>query len=69
MIGVGAAFRFYIGEIKTPPRIFQNLGLQWLFRLMDDPIRIGRRQFSSFPTFILRFPFEVIRARRRALIS
>jgi N-acetylglucosaminyldiphosphoundecaprenol N-acetyl-beta-D-mannosaminyltransferase len=64
MIGVGAAFRFYIGEIKTPPRIFQNLGLQWFFRLMQDPIIIGRRQLASFPIFVMRFPFEIAKARK-----
>lgn len=64
MIGVGAAFRFYIGEIKTPPKMFQNLGLQWFFRLMEDPIRIGRRQLASFPIFVIRFPFEISRARK-----
>jgi N-acetylglucosaminyldiphosphoundecaprenol N-acetyl-beta-D-mannosaminyltransferase len=64
MIGVGAAFRFYIGKIRTPPKIFQNLGLQWFFRLMEDPIRIGRRQLASFPIFIMRFPFEIAKARK-----
>jgi N-acetylglucosaminyldiphosphoundecaprenol N-acetyl-beta-D-mannosaminyltransferase len=64
MIGVGAAFRFYIGEIKAPPRIFQNLGLQWFFRMMEDPIRIGRRQLITFPIFIMHFPFEVAKARK-----
>lgn len=63
MIGVGAAFRFYIGEIKTPPNIFQSLGLQWFFRMVQNP-RILRNQLQTFPKFIINFPFEVTRARK-----
>ena len=68
LIGVGAAFRFYIGNIKTPPKIIQRLGLQWFFRLIQDPIRVGRAQISTFPIFIINFPLEVARARKRRVI-
>jgi len=37
MVGVGAAFRFYLKEIKRAPYIFQRLGLEWLFRLIQQP--------------------------------
>ena len=62
MIGVGAAFRFYIGSIKTPPAIFQKMGLQWLFRTLENPKTIGRR-LRTIPKFIIHFPLEVAKAR------
>jgi N-acetylglucosaminyldiphosphoundecaprenol N-acetyl-beta-D-mannosaminyltransferase len=64
MIGVGAAFRFYIGDIQEPHVIFQRLGLQWLFRLVEDPKRWAPQMLKGFPYFLSQFPFEVIKARR-----
>ena len=65
MIGVGAAFRFYIGDLYTPPRIFQRLGLQWAFRLLQDPIRELEGHLQTDPAFILNFPREVLKNRCR----
>jgi len=74
MIGVGAAFRFLIGEIVTPPEIFQKLGLQWLFRLtqafIKDPVKCvklvhQRNIMTSKVEYLARLPFEVAWARRR----
>lgn len=73
MIGVGAAFRWFTGDLKTPPKLIQKMGLQWLFRtmhnFMEDPIKnfipIMKRIFHRRVKFVLRFPGEVIRARRK----
>jgi N-acetylglucosaminyldiphosphoundecaprenol N-acetyl-beta-D-mannosaminyltransferase len=73
MIGVGAAFRFLIGDIVTPPAIFQKLGLQWLFRLTEsflkDPVNCvkivhRRRIMTSKVEYVARFPFELSKARQ-----
>ncbi|MEN8134269.1 MAG: WecB/TagA/CpsF family glycosyltransferase [Thermodesulfobacteriota bacterium] len=64
MIGVGAAFRFYIGGLKIPPQIIQNLGLQWFYRMMGDPIRWLKRPFPLRLKFLMHFPVEVIYNRR-----
>jgi N-acetylglucosaminyldiphosphoundecaprenol N-acetyl-beta-D-mannosaminyltransferase len=77
MIGVGAAFRFFIGDIITPPQIFQKLGLQWLFRLgeafIKNPIKffvvVHRRQIlSSKVIYLLNLPTEVHLARKQLKI-
>ena len=49
LIGVGAAFNFYSGleEFKRAPKVFQDLSLEWLFRLFQEPQRIGQRQLNS----------------------
>lgn len=53
MIGVGAAFDFYAGNLKEAPRWLSNLGLEWLFRLAMEPKRLWRRYVILNPRFIL----------------
>jgi len=73
MIGVGSALRWYTGEIKVPPEIFQRLCLQWLYRLVSELIKGPRRgtnfflerQLKKFPIFFMNFPVELAMARRR----
>ena len=52
MIGVGAAFRFYLGEIKRAPYIFRRLGLEWFFRLIQQPRKMFIRYTTTLPFFI-----------------
>lgn len=42
-IGVGAAFDFVSGNIKRAPRWMQHAGVEWMFRLSQDPKRLFRR--------------------------
>ena len=74
MIGVGAAFRFLVGDIITPPQIFQSMGLQWVFRLIQHLARdpkdwlktVREREIlKSKKEFLLYLPNEVITARRQ----
>jgi len=48
--GVGGAFDFISGRVRRAPRIFQKLGLEWLWRLMIQPGRI-KRVFRSIVVF------------------
>ncbi len=41
-IGVGGTFDFISGKAKRAPKSFQNLGLEWLWRLIKQPTRIKR---------------------------
>lgn len=50
---VGAAFDFYVGNIHRSPKIYQELGLEWLPRLIREPRRLWRRMFISAPIFIV----------------
>ena len=43
MVGVGAAFDFHSGRKKQAPAWMQRSGLEWLFRLVQEPRRLGRR--------------------------
>ena len=43
MMGVGAGFDFHAGTIKRAPKWIQNFGLEWLYRLFQDPGRLVKR--------------------------
>ena len=53
MFGVGAAFDYYTGSIKIAPSWIQNLGLEWLFRLIQEPRRLWKRYLDIVPKFII----------------
>ncbi len=52
MFGVGAVFDFIAGNKKHAPTWMQRAGLEWLFRLIDEPKRLWRRYLSTNPKFI-----------------
>lgn len=52
MIGVGAAFDFFAGNIKRAPAWMQKLNLEWLYRLLQDPKRLFSRYLYTNTKFI-----------------
>lgn len=52
MLGVGAAFDFFAGRVKQAPKWMQRLGLEWLFRLSQDPRRLWKRYGKHNPRFL-----------------
>lgn len=42
-IGVGGTFNFWAGRVRRAPRIVQRVGLEWLWRLTQEPRRLWRR--------------------------
>lgn len=52
LIGVGAAFDFFAGRVKQAPRWMQRSGLEWLFRLWNEPSRLWRRYLIYNPKFV-----------------
>jgi N-acetylglucosaminyldiphosphoundecaprenol N-acetyl-beta-D-mannosaminyltransferase len=55
LIGVGAAFDFHAGLIPQAPARMQRLGLEWLFRLAQEPRRLWRRYLRYNPRFVVGF--------------
>ena len=53
MIGVGAAFDYLAGNIKRAPMWMQKLNLEWLYRLMQDPVRLFSRYLYTNIKFII----------------
>jgi N-acetylglucosaminyldiphosphoundecaprenol N-acetyl-beta-D-mannosaminyltransferase len=52
LIGVGAAFDYHAGAKRRPPRWVEESGLEWLFRLVHEPLRLGPRYLKDNPAFI-----------------
>ena len=52
MIGVGAGFDFFSGNVKRAPLWMQKHSLEWLYRLMQDPKRLFQRYWSTNLKFI-----------------
>lgn len=42
IVGVGGAFDYWAGRVRRAPKVMQRVGLEWLWRLMVEPKRIGR---------------------------
>lgn len=54
-VGVGGSFDVYSGILKRAPAFYQKAGLEWLYRLIQEPQRIVR--MSSLPKFIFKAAF------------
>ena len=52
MIGVGAVFSMYAGINPRAPRLIQQAGLEWLYRLLQEPRRLWWRYSSTIPPFL-----------------
>ena len=51
-IGVGAAFDVVAGDIKRSPKWMQKAGLEWFYRLLQEPRRLSKRYLVEAPQFI-----------------
>jgi N-acetylglucosaminyldiphosphoundecaprenol N-acetyl-beta-D-mannosaminyltransferase len=54
LVGVGAAFDFHAGVKRQAPYWMQRSGLEWMFRLLSEPRRLGPRYLVNNPTFLWR---------------
>jgi len=52
IVAVGAAFNFHAGELAQAPQFMQRLGLEWLFRLIQEPRRMWRRYLLLNPYYL-----------------
>lgn len=63
MIAVGAAFDFHAGTLPQAPKILQDHGLEWLFRLALEPLRLWRRYLILNPLFVWKFGRQLMTAK------
>ena len=59
MAGLGGCMDVYAGNVQRAPERWQKMGLEWLYRLLKEPSRIGR--MMKLPKFV----FAVIGQRIR----
>lgn len=50
-LGLGGSLDVFAGKVDRAPERFQRLGLEWLYRLMKEPSRIGR--MAKLPLFLV----------------
>lgn len=63
LVGVGAAFDFIAGHVAQAPPWMQRRGLEWAFRLSQEPRRLLPRYLSTNPQFVLAFARQYARER------
>lgn len=49
---LGATIDFEAGNIRRAPKLFQTIGMEWLFRLLSEPKRLWRRYLLEDSPFI-----------------
>ncbi len=64
LVGVGAAFDFHAGLIPQAPAWMQRRGLEWLFRLLQEPRRLWKRYARHNPRFVAGFARQWATHRR-----
>lgn len=57
LIGVGAAFDFHSGRKRQAPTWMQRNGLEWLYRMLQEPRRLGPRYLRHNPAFVAQLLF------------
>lgn len=62
-MGVGGSFDVLSGRIPRAPKWVQNIGMEWLFRVIQEPGRLWKRYFFGNMQFILRVYTEKYRRR------
>ena len=62
VIGVGALFDFMAGAVVRAPKFVQHIGMEWLFRLLQEPRRLAHRYMIGIP----RFFYALYRLKRQA---
>jgi N-acetylglucosaminyldiphosphoundecaprenol N-acetyl-beta-D-mannosaminyltransferase len=65
-MGVGGAIDVLAGERARAPRWMQRLGLEWLFRLAQEPSRMWRRYLVRNLKFVCLVARELVRPRGRS---
>lgn len=63
MIGIGGALPVMIGMQKRAPKWMQSSGLEWVFRLSQEPERLFSRYFKTNTIFMYLFIKEFIKLR------
>ena len=63
---VGAAFDFHSGRVSQAPPWMQDRGLEWIYRIAQEPRRLLPRYLYYNPRFVTAFVKQLLRERRVA---
>lgn len=63
-VAIGAAFDFHAGRLPQAPQYLQRYGLEWLFRLIQEPGRLWRRYLLLNPYYMFLVALQAAGIRR-----
>jgi len=63
-IGVGAAFRFFSGHVKRAPEWVGKCGFEWIWRVLNEPKKLWKRNLIDVPQFVTLAFLELIGLRK-----
>jgi len=69
LIGVGAAFDFHAGIKSRAPRWMSQAGLEWFFRVLTEPKRLGSRYLKDNPVFLWNMFLQALGRQPRPLTT
>ncbi len=62
-MGVGGSFDIVAGRTKRAPLWLQNIGLEWLYRIYQEPRRMWKRYAKTNPVFCWLLVKEILKSR------
>lgn len=51
--GVGGSFDVMSGKVKRAPALWQKMGMEWLYRVLQEPRRLWKRYFITNSLFLM----------------
>jgi N-acetylglucosaminyldiphosphoundecaprenol N-acetyl-beta-D-mannosaminyltransferase len=69
MVGLGGAFPVYAGIQRRAPKLLREAGLEWLYRLIQEPQRLCKRYAKTIPVFIWLVAKQVLNEFRSSATS
>lgn len=69
MMAVGAAFDYHAGKLARAPMWMQKFGLEWLYRLIQEPGRLWKRYLVTNSIFILRLVQQKLFGTKKKILQ
>ena len=63
-MGVGGSFDVYAGHTKRAPVWLQRIGMEWFYRILQEPRRMWKRYATTNPVFIYLVMKNLIRGKK-----
>ena len=64
LLAVGAAFDFHAGLLPQAPKKLQDLGLEWFYRLVQEPKRLWKRYLFLNPYYVWLISLQMLKLRK-----
>lgn len=67
LMAVGAAFDFHAGTVSQAPKWMQDRGLEWFYRLLQEPKRLWQRYLYLNPLYLSMIALQFLKFRTREI--